>query len=155
MAAAYYDAISKYLARRGDHIGYAFVEGPAEPVAPGSAVTYRVEVRNQGTEPIRGWRLKVNAVKAPKRYVSRVRNSTEVGLVELPNIKAGERRVVTVPGTAPGPGDWTLLFDARDGDGERAAELGSPMLQVPLSVFDPTPTPEPTPEVSPDPSADA
>lgn len=157
MAVGYYDAISKYLARRGDHVGYELVAGPDEPVAPGSPVSYEVEVRNHGHETLRDWRLKANAVKAPQRYVSRVRNSTEVGLVELPRIKAGESKVVTFEGVAPPAGEWTLLFDARDRNGERAAELGSPMLQVRLTVAEPeadSPAPEPTSELTLDPSAD-
>ena len=163
MAGAYYDAVSKYLARRGDHVGYEFVEGPAEPVAPGAEVSYRVEVRNHGHDTIKDWRLKVIAVKAPARYVSRIRNAVDVGLVELPNIKAGQSEVVEVTGTAPAAGDWMLLFDARDRDGKRAAELGSPPLQVRLSVVDPEPDPtieaettdESEPEASPEPAADA
>ena len=51
--------------------------------------------------------------------------------------------------TPPGPGSWMLLFDARDRDGTRAAELGSPMLQVRLEVADP---PEPSPEPTASPS---
>ncbi len=32
-----------------------------------------------------------------------------------------------------------VLFDARDRDGNRAAGMGSPMLQVPLTTVDPAP----------------
>jgi N-acetylmuramoyl-L-alanine amidase len=146
MADAYYEAVGKYLARRGDHIGYELIEGPTEPVAPGAEVTYRVEVRNQGNDAIRDWRLKANAVTAPKHYVGRVRGAVEVGLTDLPRIRAGESHVVELTGTAPGPGEWTVLFDARDRDGDRAADMGSPMLQVRLSVVEPAPTPSPEAE---------
>lgn len=161
MARAYYDAVSKYLARRGDHVGYELMDGPAEPVVPAGEVTYRVEVRNHGHDTLRDWRLKVIAVKAPARYVSRIRDAVEVGLVELPNIKAGQAKVIEVAVTAPAAGEWMLLFDARDRRGQRAAELGSPVLQERLSVVDPDPQPstQPSPEsvadVSPAPAADA
>jgi N-acetylmuramoyl-L-alanine amidase len=159
MADAYYDAIGKYLARRGDHVGYTLVEGPPGPVAPGSEVTYRIEVRNHGTDTIRGWRLKARAVDAPTRYVSRIRDAVEVGQSEIPRIEAGKSRVIELTGTAPGPGDWSLLVDARDRDGRWAAELGSPILQTRLSVsapmVEPEPTlePESTLEAGPDPAA--
>lgn len=151
MANGYYEAIGKYLARRGDHIGYELVEGPVEPVVPGDEVAYRVEVRNHGQDPIRGWRLKANAVRAPQRYVGRVRNSVEVGLVDLPRIEPGQGRVVEFSGTAPEAGQWMLIFDARDRDGDRAAELGSPMLQVRLAVVDPEPSPGPEQSAEPEP----
>ncbi len=141
MAVGYYDAVSQYLARRGDHIGYAFIEGPAEPVVAGEPVRYRVEVRNQGTGSIRDWRLKVNAIAAPDRYVSRILDAVTVGELQLPRLEVGERRILDVDVTAPGPGEWTLLFDARDRDGTRAAEMGSPALQVRLSVTEPQPVP--------------
>jgi len=155
MATGYYDAIGKYLARRSDHVGYELIEGPVEPVAPGAPVTYRVEVRNQGNDSIGGWRLKANAVRSPKYYVSRMRDASGVGITDIPRLEAGESRVVELVGKAPGPGEWTVLFDARDRDGDRAVELGSPMLQAPLSVLDPAPEPTletvPTPEPSGEP----
>ncbi len=141
MAVGYYDAVSKYLARRGDHIGYELIEGPTEPVVAGVPVEYRVEVRNQGTDPLRDWRLKVNAVASPERYVSRIRDAVTVSELQLPRLEVGERRVFDVEVTAPGAGEWTLLFDARDRDGTRAAEMGSPALQVRLSVAEPLPLP--------------
>jgi N-acetylmuramoyl-L-alanine amidase len=159
MAAGYYEAISKYLARRGAHVGYELVDGPVGPVAAGAPLRYRVDVRNQGSETIREWRLKVHAVKAPSRYVGRIRDAATVGETELPILRAGERRTLELEVAAPEPGEWMLLFDARDRDGTRAAELGSPMLQVPLDVAEPVPTtsPDPTasPEARPEPSAAA
>ncbi len=155
MADAYYDAISKYLARRGDHVGYELLAGPSVPVPVPAAepATYEVMLHNTGSEAIRGWRLRVLAVQAPERYVSRIRNAQTVGEVEIPRLEAGESRSLEVPIDAPGPGEWMLLFDARDGDGNRAAELGSPPLQARLTVEEVEPTV--TPETSPSPSATA
>jgi N-acetylmuramoyl-L-alanine amidase len=148
MAVAYFDAVSKYLARRGDHIGYELVEAPSGTVPAADHVVYRVAVRNQGTKVIEGWRLKVTGVAAPERYVSRIRDALTVGEAEIPRLKPGESRVLEVGVTAPGPGEWTLLFDARDSEGTRAAELGSPMLQVDLSVTEVEPTLGPSPSAT-------
>ena len=62
MAGAYYDAIARYLARRPVHVGYELVAAPSGPLAVGEAGTFAVEVRNQGTEPLRGWRLRAGVV---------------------------------------------------------------------------------------------
>ena len=121
---------------------------------PGEPVGYRVEIRNQGNEPIRDWRLKVNAVAAPSRYVSRIRDAQDVGEVDIPRLEPGERRVLDVEVAPPAPGSWMLLFDARDSKGTRAAELGSPVLQVRLDVAEPVPTSEPAASPSPMPEAD-
>jgi hypothetical protein len=146
MATAYYDAISKYLARRGDHIGYGSVEGPTEPVTAAEPVSYRVEVRNQGPDAIRDWRLKVMAVEAPARYVSRIRDAVTLGEVPIGRLEPGQSRMLEVDLAAPeAGGEWTLLFDARDRGGTRAAEMGSPMLQARLIVAEPAPEPSPSP----------
>ncbi len=149
MAVAYYDAIAKYFARRATHVGYELVSEPGFPVAVGETATYAIEVRNQGNETMRDWRLGVAAFPAPAYYIGRIRKGALSGEVRIPRLQPGERAVVEVEVTAPGPGgDWMLLFDARDRDGERAAEAGVPMLQVPLTTFDP-PEPSPSPSVWP------
>jgi N-acetylmuramoyl-L-alanine amidase len=152
VAAAYYEAIAEYLARRGAHVGYELMDGPAGPVLPGEEIRYRVEVRNQGSEPIRGWRLRVLAVDLPRGYVGPIRDAATVGERRIPSLGPGEAEALDVSVTAPGvAGERMLLFDARDRDGRRAAELGSPVLQVQLSVSEPVPTPSGVP-VESDPS---
>jgi len=147
MAVAYYDAIAKYLARRATHVGYELVGEPTGAVAAGETVAYAIEVRNQGNEVMRDWRLGVAAFPAPTYYVGRIRRDALVGEARIPRLEPGERATVEVEVTAPAPGgDWMLLFDARDRDGERAAEAGVPMLQVPLTTIDP-PEPSPSPAV--------
>ncbi len=155
MADAYYDAIAKYLARRGAHLGYELVSGPAQPAAPGETVRYEIEVRNQGTEPIRDWRLHAVSMPAPSPYVGRLRKGKAVGEARLPRLAPGQSTVVEVVVRAPAKaGEWTLLFDGRDRDGARAAELGSPMLQVRLDTADPLEPPpvEPPPSPLPEPT---
>ncbi len=137
IAAAYFDAIGKYLARRGAHVGYELVDGPTEPVPAGEPVTYQVELQNKSNEAIRGWNIKVLAVEAPDRYVSRIRDAVTVGEVEIPRLGPGEREVLDVEISAPDGGEWTLLFDARDSRGTRAAEMGVPPLQARLDVVAP------------------
>ena len=120
---------------------------------PGEEASYGITLHNKGIEAIADWRLRVLAVKAPERYVSRIRDAQTVGEIEIPRLGAGESRALEVPVTAPGPGEWMLLFDARDGGGMRAAELGSPPLQVRLDVSEPPSTPEPSVSPSPAPAA--
>ena len=140
MANAYYDAIAIYLERRGAHVGYQLVSAPAEPVVAGETIDLVIDVRNQGTETMRDWRLPVSVVPAPVRYVGRVPKAPSVGEARIPRLEPGQSRAVEVEVLAPAAaGQWTMLFDARDDDGERAANLGSPMLQVPLTTTDPLP----------------
>ena len=149
MANAYYDAIGTYLARRGDHVGYELVAGPRDEVTATAPLDYEVVLHNKGTDAIRGWRLKVLAVPAPDRYVSRIRDPLTVGEIDVPQLEEGESRSLDVPVLAPGAGEWMLLFDARDGAGKRAAQLGSPPLQVRLDVAEPPSSPSPEPSLGP------
>jgi N-acetylmuramoyl-L-alanine amidase len=144
MAAAYYDAIAKYLARREDHVGYELIFGPTGPVPAGSPATYQVEVRNAGNEEMRGWDIVVDVQPRLARYVGRLRAGESVGRARIPRLRPGTAAVVDVDVTAPvAGGEWMLLIDARDRDDQRASRLGSPMLQVPLTTLDP-PAPTPT-----------
>ena len=139
MAAAYYEAIARYLSIRGSHVGYALLDGPSEASA-GEPLTFEIEVRNQGTEPMRGWDLEVSAMLAAARYVGRPSRGETVGTRRIPRLEPGEAVAVAVDVTAPTPGAaWTLLFDALDPAGGRASRDGSPMLQVPLTTLEPPP----------------
>lgn len=151
MAAAYYEAVARYLAGRGSHVGYELLSGPAGPVTAGETLTYGVEVRNQGTEVMRGWQLVASAASAPARYVGRLGRGTRAGRARVPRIAPGKSAVVEIEVTAPEPGgEWMLVFDARDRDGRDAWRIGSPPLQVRLSTLDPV-----APSPSPAPSAEA
>jgi hypothetical protein len=152
MAEAYYDAVAKYLERRTTHVGYAFVAGPAVATA-GETITYQIEVRNAGAEPMRGWQLGASAVRAGPSYEGRGRRGRDVGEQRIRLLQPGEKTIVTIEVTAPDPGQpWTLLFDARDGDGKRASRSGSPALQARLVTIDP-PEPSPSPSIRPPPTA--
>ena len=152
MAVAYYDAVAKYLARRGAHVGYELVSGPGGPVAPGETVRYEVEVRSQGNQELDRWRLAASAAGAPARYVGRTGRGEPVGEARIPRLAPGQTTVVAIDVTAPPEArEWMLLFDARDRDGERAAALGSPPLQVRLEVVDPAASTEPAASESPSP----
>ncbi|MFV2063004.1 MAG: N-acetylmuramoyl-L-alanine amidase [Chloroflexota bacterium] len=141
IANAYYDAIATYLSRRATHVGYELVDGPTEAVA-GDVVEYEVEVRNQGNEVMRGWRLSVGALPAPFMYEGQGRAGQLAGEGRIPRLEPGESTSLVVKVTAPQPGaDWMLLFDARDRDGKRASRRGSPPLQVLLESVDPEPVP--------------
>ena len=145
MAGAYYDAVAKYLDRRGTHVAYELVCGPDGPVAPGETVRFEVEVRSQGTDGLNGWRLGASAVGAPARYVGRTGRGKAVGGARIPRLAPGETAVVAVDVKAPDEArEWMLVFDARDREDKRAAALGSPALQVPLTTVDPEASAEPS-----------
>jgi N-acetylmuramoyl-L-alanine amidase len=154
MADAYYDAISKYLSRRADHVGYEVVAAPTTPVPAGDPASFEVRVRNPGNEELRGWRLVAGAVGRQTPYAGRVRAGQELGSARIPRLAPGEQAVVTLEGTAPEDGgEWTVLFDAVDRDGRRASRIGSPALQVPFETTDP-PEPSPSLDASSDPAVD-
>ena len=137
LAAAYYRAIAEYLAARGDHVGYAPVSTPLEAMA-GETVTFEIEVRNQGTRPMRGWRLAAYAVPAPADYVARLGAGAPVGERRIPPLGPGQKVRLRVKVAAPVRGQsWMLLFDARDETGRRASRLGSPPLHVPFTTLEP------------------
>jgi len=94
MAAAYYGAVSRYLARRGPHLGYALVDGPAEAVDPGRPLTLGIEVRNQGSEAVRDWRLTGELERARPRYLGRVGRGTRLADARVPRLAPGESALV-------------------------------------------------------------
>lgn len=132
MANAYYEAIAEYLERRGSHVGYSLVRGPTAATT-GGPVDLEVEVRDQGTTALRGWRLVVGAQPAASESLARARPGRRLGERRIPVLRRGERRTLRIRLTAPcEPGEWVLLVDALDATGARASRAGSPMLQVPL-----------------------
>jgi N-acetylmuramoyl-L-alanine amidase len=134
MANAYYRAIAEYLSRRGSQIGYSLVSAPTE-VGPGATFDLEVEVRDQGSTDLRGWRLVVGAQPAGSTDLGRGRPGATIGGRRLPALERAERRTLRVRVTAPSvPGAWVLQVDAQDGNGVRASRAGSPMLEVPLDV---------------------
>jgi hypothetical protein len=140
MANAYYEAIARYLGRRGSHVGYALVDAPPAAVA-GSDVELTIDVRNAGDDPMRGWRLDVRATPAEALARGEAGPRPSVGTRRIPALAPGSRRTLRLRVTAPvEPGDWVLLVDAIDAQGARASHAGSPVLEIHLRV-------------SPDPSA--
>ena len=139
MAAAYYEAIARYLAGRGTQVGYQLTDAPGAATA-GEPTTLHLEVRNQGSEPLRRWDLVVGALPADSASVWRARGGTTVGRRRLPALAPGDSASLDIPLTAPAPGGrWTLMVDAEDAAGRRASAAGSPMLLVPMSTLDPLP----------------
>ncbi len=146
MAAAYYRAVSRYLARRGPHLGYALVDGPAEAVEPGRPLTLGVEVRNQGSEAVRDWRLAGELERARPRYLGRVGRGTQFADARVPRLAPGESALVELRFPAPAePGEWVLLVDARTGSDKRASDLGIPPLQVRFDTSAPVASASPSP----------
>jgi N-acetylmuramoyl-L-alanine amidase len=139
MAVAYYDAIARYLARRGSHVGYRLGAAPTA-AAGGEPFSLSVQVRNQGSEPMRGWDLVVSALPSESPSVGRAREGADLGRQRIPPLAPGESVDVAIPVTAPARGArWTLLVDAEDRSGRRASSSGSPMLTFPMQVLEPLP----------------
>lgn len=149
MAAAYYRAVARYLSRRGPHLRYALVDGPAEAVEPGRPLTLGVEVRNQGSEAVRDWRLTGELERARPRYLGRVGRGTQLTEARVPRLAPGESALVELRFPAPAePGAWVLLVDARTDSDKRASSLGIPPLQVRLETIAPAPAPSPSSSAS-------
>jgi N-acetylmuramoyl-L-alanine amidase len=134
MATAYYEAIAGYLSRRGSQVGYSLVSAPTE-VDPGATFDLELEVRDQGSTDLRGWRLLVGAQPAGSTDLGRGRPGATIGGRPLPALERGKRGTLRVRVTAPSvPGAWVLQVDAHDGNGARASRAGSPMLEIPVEV---------------------
>ncbi|MET0773450.1 MAG: N-acetylmuramoyl-L-alanine amidase [Candidatus Limnocylindrales bacterium] len=135
MADAYYQAIAEYLSDRGSQIGYALESAPREAVA-GTPVELLLEVRDQGDTPMRGWRLDVRATPAGSLALGQAGPRPIVGSRRVPALTPGARRTVRLTVTPPDePGEWVLLVDAIDASGARASRVGSPVLEIPLTVL--------------------
>lgn len=136
MAVAYYEAIARYLQKRGSHIGYDLVSGP-DSLGPGETATYEVEIRNSGTTSMRRWQLPVGVLCDPYMYEGRGRYGAKVGQVRIPRLAPGDKTTVRLKVKAPArAGRWQLIFDARTRDGDRTSRLGAPALQVLLTVIE-------------------
>jgi hypothetical protein len=152
MAVAYYEAVVEYLAERGSHVGYALASAPTT-VEAGSPVELELEVRDQGTTALRGWRLAVGAQPEGSTALGRARPGATLGERRIPTLRPGRRRTLRVAARAPDePGRWVLLVDAVGPTGGRASRSGSPMLQVPIEVIA-APSPGPSGTSSPAPSS--
>jgi N-acetylmuramoyl-L-alanine amidase len=158
MAVAYYEAISRYLAARPAAARYDSVVAPSTAVE-GEHARYEVRVTNRGSAATQGWTLEAGAVPAVTRYDGSGVPGERLGAVAVPTLAPGANSVITLDLPAPPGGEWLVRFDVVLPDGRRLSALGSPALQVPLSVplppgTEPSPAPssEPTPEASAEPS---
>jgi hypothetical protein len=133
MAAGYYDAVQSYLAQRSTAVGYGKLDGPAS-VAPGAPVAYRIRVTNKGMASASGWTLQARYVPAVMLYDGSPNPGELLGSVSVPTLGRGDRATLTLNLPAPPAGEWLVKFDIKRGDGSRLSDLGSPMLQLPLSV---------------------
>ena len=133
MAAGYYDAIQAYLAQRSTAVGYAVVDRPTSASA-GATLPYKVRVTNKGMASATGWTLEARYVPAVTLYDGSPNLGEHLVSAPVPALARGARSVVSLTGPAPPPGDWLVKFDIVRADGSRLSDLGSPMLQLPLTV---------------------
>jgi N-acetylmuramoyl-L-alanine amidase len=133
MAAGYYDAVQAFLAQRSYAVGYSALSDPGSAVA-GGAVGYQVRVVNKGMLAASGWRLQARYVPAVTLYDGSPSLGTLLGSVTVPALARGARATLNLSMAAPPAGDWLVKFDVVRSDSSRLSDLGSPMLQLPLTV---------------------
>jgi hypothetical protein len=133
MAAAYYDAVQAYFAQRSYAVGYSVLSDPGTAVAGGS-VGYQIRVVNKGMLSASGWRLQARYVPAVTLYDGSPNLGTLLGSVAVPTLARGGRATLNLSVPAPPAGEWLVKFDVVRGDGSRLSDLGSPVLQLPISV---------------------
>jgi N-acetylmuramoyl-L-alanine amidase len=133
IADGYYDAIQRYLAQRSYAVGYGAPTAPADVTAGGS-VDYQIRVINKGQVGASDWKLEARYVADVTLYDGSPDAGVLLGSVPVPALGRGARSLVNMTLPAPPAGDWLVKFDVVRGDGSRLSELGSPMLQLPLSV---------------------
>jgi N-acetylmuramoyl-L-alanine amidase len=133
MAAGYYDAVQAYLAQRSYAVGYRALSDPGSAVA-GGTVGYQIRVINKGMLAASGWRLQARYVPAVTLYDGSPARGTLLGSVAVPTLARGARSTLNLAVPAPPAGDWLVKFDIVRGDGSRLSDLGSPVLQLPLTV---------------------
>ena len=133
MAAAYYDAIQAFLAQRPSAVGYSVVDAPVT-VAQGATADFRIRLINKGMLLASGWRLEARYVPAVLLYDGSDSPGELLSSTAVPDLGKGNRAIVNMSVPAPPPGEWLVKFDVVTAKGTHLTSLGSPPLQLPLSV---------------------
>jgi N-acetylmuramoyl-L-alanine amidase len=136
MAAAYYDAIRAFIAQRPAAVGYEVVSDQGSASAA-SNVDYRLQLTNRGMDTASGWRLEARYVPPAILYDGSPELGELLGSTSVPSLGRGASAVLDMSLPAPPAGDWLIKFDVVAADGTRLSDLGSPELQLPLTVSTP------------------
>lgn len=112
IAAAYFDGVARFLARRRHGLRYEVVAAPTEAVA-GSTASIDLRLTDRGHSSSAGWRLLARIVPAVRRYDGRPLRGPVVARLPLPDgLDPGEtvevRFDVPLPAT---PGTWLVKLD--------------------------------------------
>lgn len=136
LADGYYDAIAAFLAQRTTAAGYRAVAdaGAVGPVTGAASIDYKVRVTNKGMASATGWTLEARYVPAVLLYDGSPNLGELLGSAAVTDLGPGARSTVSLTLPAPPAGDWLVKFDVVQKDGTRLSDLGSPMLQLPLTV---------------------
>lgn len=135
MAAAYYDAIRSFIAQRSFAVGYTVLDAPTTTVG-GSTVDYRLRLVNKGMQDANGWHLEARYVPAVTLYDGTSDRGELLAAVAVPSLGRGARATLNVSVPPPPAGDWLIKFDVVRSNGSPLSDLGSPMLQLALTVTD-------------------
>jgi hypothetical protein len=129
VAAAYFDGIARYLARRPYGLRYEVLTAPGR-AAPGAKVGVTTRLTNSGHRTSSGWKLVARVVRKVARYDGRPRRGDVVARVAIP----GQSLEVTLP-AVPLParrGQWLLKLDANLPGGDALSRHGvvGPQLRI-------------------------
>jgi N-acetylmuramoyl-L-alanine amidase len=133
MAAAYYDAIQSFVAKRAYAAGYEALSAPGSAV-DGESVSYTVQVTNKGQQPASGWTLEAALVPAVPLYDGTGARGDLLSSVPIAPLARGGVSTLDLSLSAPPVGEWLIKFDVRLPDGTYLSGRGSPPLQLPISV---------------------
>jgi N-acetylmuramoyl-L-alanine amidase len=133
MAAAYYDAIQAFVAKRTYAAGYGVVSAPSSAVE-GDSVSYAVHVTNKGQAVASGWTLEAAIVPAVPLYDGTGARGELLSSAPIAQLTRGGAATLALSFPAPLAGEWLVKFDVRLPDGTYMSDRGSPPLQLPLSV---------------------
>jgi N-acetylmuramoyl-L-alanine amidase len=139
MAAAYYDAVARFVAGRELAARYSARVDPGTGSA-GEPLEYRLRVVNNGMTAAKGWRLEARVVPAVPVYDGGVERGVLVGSAPVPALSRGGAADVSLVVTAPDPGEWLVKFDVILPDGSYLSDRGIVALQLPLSIVGPETT---------------
>ncbi len=134
VAAAYFDGIARYLAKRPYGLRYQVLAAP-KAVRAGSKAGLTVRLTNRGGRTSSGWKLVARVVPKVARYDGRPRRGRIVAKVAVPDGLGPGQSVEVVMPTVPMPGGvgkWLLKLDVNLPRGQTLSRHGvvGPQLSI-------------------------
>lgn len=150
LAAAYYDGIVQWLAKRAYGLRYDVLSAP-ESLEVGTPADYTMRLTNRGNQSSSGWILEARMVAAVpgQPYDGSPVRGTLVAQTTIPDgLAPGQSVEIALPGV-PTPtvgGRWQVKFDVRlPGNAGTLQDHGVVGPQLALTTTEPAPLPSPSP----------